>query len=233
MSDKSHHARNNIAYVTMGVSVVSLVILAIIAIVYGDKNNAMTIFNTILPVFASWVGTILAFYFGRENFESANNQVRKMIEHLSPEERSSASIDSIMRTPQQVIKYKDTSNISKVSIGELVEFLEKNNTSRLIITDKNIVTHIIHQSSFNKYIAHGGSKDELLADFLSSQESEGIKYTAGSAFITLPKKSTLKEAKEKMLKETSIQDIVITENGKSDEPMIGWVSNIRMSKFLS
>lgn len=232
MSDKSHHARNNIAYVTMGVSVVSLVVLAIIAIVYGDKNNAMTIFNTILPVFASWVGTILAFYFGRENFESANNQMRKMIEHLSPEERSSISIDSIMRNPHQVTK-KDALDIAKISIGELMRFLEENKISRLIISDKNIVTHIVHQSSFNKYIANGGSKDELLADFLNKQEQEGVKYTVGSAFITLSRSATLKEAKEKMLKNSSIQDIVITDNGKSDEPMIGWVSNIRMSKFLS
>ena len=31
----------------------------------------------------------------------------------------------------------------------------------------------------------------------------------------------------------NIQDIVITENGYADEPFLGWISNIRISKFLS
>src|SRR5437660_837167 len=34
-------------------------------------NTAQYVLTAVLPVVAAWVGTVLAFYFGRENYESA------------------------------------------------------------------------------------------------------------------------------------------------------------------
>jgi hypothetical protein len=73
------------------VSALAITVLAAVA-VNPDSSNALTIFNTSQPVFASWVGTVLAFNFGRENFESANSQMRPLISKLSPEERAQTPI---------------------------------------------------------------------------------------------------------------------------------------------
>ncbi len=83
--------RNLIALGILLVSALAITVLAAVA-VNADSSNALTIFNTYLPVFASWVDTVLAFIFGRENFESANSQMRQLISKLSPEERSQAPI---------------------------------------------------------------------------------------------------------------------------------------------
>lgn len=83
--------RNLIALGILLVSALAITALAAVA-VNADSSNALTMFNTSLPVFASWVGTVLAFTFGRENFESANSQMRPLISKLSPEERAQAPI---------------------------------------------------------------------------------------------------------------------------------------------
>jgi uncharacterized membrane protein YdjX (TVP38/TMEM64 family) len=68
--------RNWVAIVIVLVSVFALVIAGV-AVIIVDSKNAMSVFNIIVPVIAAWVGTVLAFYFGRENFESANKEVRE------------------------------------------------------------------------------------------------------------------------------------------------------------
>jgi hypothetical protein len=36
------------------------------------KESAQLLVSSLLPVFGTWVGTVLAFYFSKENFEAAN-----------------------------------------------------------------------------------------------------------------------------------------------------------------
>ena len=56
-------------------AIAALTILGAIVIA-NDKSEALTSLKRLLPVMATWVGTVLAFYFGGENFESASKQVR-------------------------------------------------------------------------------------------------------------------------------------------------------------
>ncbi len=85
--DPNSSRRHALAYVVLIFSAISITMLAIYTIA-KEPSEAKNIFNVVLPVFSSWVGTILAFYFGRESFESANQQVRELVEKLDPEERA-------------------------------------------------------------------------------------------------------------------------------------------------
>lgn len=92
-----------IAYATLALAGAGIAILGGISI-KNNATNSMTIFNMVLPVFSSWVGTILAFYFGRENFDIASTQVseanrrlQEVVGTLSPEQRGSQPVASVMR----------------------------------------------------------------------------------------------------------------------------------------
>lgn len=226
MKEKPPSPRNLIAYLIVGSSAVSLVVLAVIAI-YNDKENTMTIFNMVLPVFASWVGTVLAFYFGRENFESANNQVRKIIEHLSPEERLDNPVKNIMRSKSQII----TCPTIEENLITIKKYLSDNSASRLIVMDNEVVKYIIHTSSIDRYIAEGGVSQNSLREFIDVEGKSNRQYGPGNGFITVHQSKKIKEIKEIMLQNKSIQDVIITEDGSSNSAMLGWVSNIRISKF--
>src|SRR5436309_10720062 len=58
----------------VGASILGIVVLSIVAISTAGKDRAETsrlVFSAVLPLLGTWVGTVLAFYFARENLEAA------------------------------------------------------------------------------------------------------------------------------------------------------------------
>src|SRR6478609_5743961 len=51
------------------------------------------VFASIVPVIGTWMGTVMAFYFSKENLEAANRSVKSLIQHISSNEKL-ASIKS-------------------------------------------------------------------------------------------------------------------------------------------
>jgi hypothetical protein len=78
----------------------ALTVLAVFIVVNDnspDNGNSMELFRILLPVTASWVGTVLAFYFGRENFETANVRVGELLERAGARDRAAQLVRSVMR----------------------------------------------------------------------------------------------------------------------------------------
>ena len=225
--------QDTVALWTLFLSIGAIMILAFVVIYTGKAGDSMTIFNTVLPVFASWIGTILAYYFGKENFKSANNQVQEMVKSMSVENKEEQKITSIMRAIYAMALYKISSKdkVKNITMGSLEKKFKESRVSRLPIVDKdNHILYMVHESQITKYLVNESSKKEdTLEKFIQS-----INYSIAedSGFVVVSQKTSLKEAKEKMEKNPSCKDIFITENGTSDEPIIGWISNIRLSKYL-
>ena len=225
--------RSILAYSTLIFSALAITVLAVVAIV-KDTKNTMTIFNIVLPVFASWVGTVLAFYFGRENFESANQQVRELVQRLTPEQRAEAPVTSIMRSLINTVYFQIPrgKNEKNVKLSQLRAKIG-GNISRLPIIDADrIPRYMIHESSIDKYIASGGKQEDTLENFIVTQKKEGFEFGFGKGFIMVSEQTALAAAKCKMEETPDCQDIFITKGGSPDEPLTGWISNVRMAKFL-
>lgn len=214
-------------------TIVAITILSVIT-VKTDPSEAKYIFNVILPVFASWVGTILAFYFGRENYEAANQQAQDIVQKvqlLSKEQRSQKSVTSIMRGLGNMAVFSMSPDQSEqdIKISDLYSKFN-NDVSRLpIISAEQKPVYMIHQSKLDRYIVDGRSQDDTLGQLVSK---EGFNFGLNNGFVVVSEKSSLVEAKSKMEKLPSCQDIFITKEGNPDEPLRGWISNIRMAKFL-
>ena len=232
----SGRTRNWLAFGTMGFSALAITVLAGIIIIQADpkSNDAMTVFNVVLPVFASWVGTILAFYYGRENFESASQEIRKMADKISPEERAKALVTAAMRAFSTTEHFAIPAGKSEQDI-KLSELKSKfsDTITRLPVTDADKKPkYMIHQSSVNSYIASGGKLEHTLKEFITTQEGAGIEFGLDRGFVVVSEQSTLAEAKGKMEEKAPCQDIFITRGGTPDEPLTGWLSNVRMAKYL-
>jgi hypothetical protein len=240
----SGRTRNILAYSIMGVSVAAITILAGL-IIYQQPTEATTIFNIVLPVFASWVGTILAFYFGRENFEAANRESResfavatqeisKMVDRVSPEERAKAFVTETMRGLGNMIHFQITEEKSEqdVNLSEICDLFTENITRVPIIDEERKPIYMIHQSSIDSYVAADrGDYEDNLADFIAKQKDADIEFGLDKGFVVVAEQATLAEAKSKM-ENIPCQDIFITKGGTPDEPLSGWISNVRLSKYL-
>lgn len=227
--------RDRLSWVILIGSLAVITILAVTVIVQSnDKNDTMTIFNMVLPVAASWVGTILAFYFGKQNFETANKQVRDMIQQSSTETRKDVLVTTIMKPFADMAQYKlkEGQTEKEVKLTELHKLLE-GKVNRLPIVDTNgVVKYMIHEASLDKYVAKIGKDTDTLDIFLQKSKETGFEYGLNKAFVVVKEGATLLEANAKMEEYPFARDVFVTRGGTPQEPYIGWVSNVRLIKFM-
>ena len=149
-------SRNVLAYAVLIFSGGAITVLAGLAI-FVRPEDTLTIMNIVFPVVASWVGTILAFYFGRENFESANAQVRELVQRLTPEERAKSPVSAIMRriADMEVFRIPKGKGPQDVKLSELqAKFGGK--ISRLPIVDADDKPiFMIHESRIDNFLREG------------------------------------------------------------------------------
>jgi hypothetical protein len=109
-----------------------------------------------LPVLSAWVGGILAFYFGKENFEAANSSVRKMVSQMSPQERlKGISVKEVMDKRASItgIKLDKNRTEDKVSLTVDIIGLFKDKVTRLpIFTETDAAKYVIHESLAYKFV---------------------------------------------------------------------------------
>jgi hypothetical protein len=80
--DTEFISRGTIALIVLISSIGGLLGVAIV-IIHKDSTNTTNIFNALLPVFSTWVGTLLAFYFSKDNFEAATKSVTNLANKIS------------------------------------------------------------------------------------------------------------------------------------------------------
>lgn len=229
--------REKLSMVILIGSLAVIVAVGTVAIVLKPAENSITIFNMILPMVATWVGTILAFYFGRENFEAASKQVQNMANKMSKEPSGAMLVTAVMKPFEDMIYYQMEAGKSEADIT--IEALQKklalkDKASRIPIVDENkVLKYMIHESSMDKYLASGKAKTDNLKLFFDWWMKEySVEFIFNKAFIIVPEKTSLNDANEKMEQLPYCRDVFVTRGGTPQEPVIGWLSNITLLKFL-
>ena len=227
-----------IALGVLVISIVGLLMLATVVIIY-DPAQAKSTMSTLLPVLGTWVGTILAFYFARENFESASRSVRDMAEKIT-------GIEALQKIPVMAamillksMKYLQLTSAKPTDqlklVGDILPILGDKN--RLPILDENNhPQYMIHKSLINKFIAEQSITPKTppvalntltLKDLLENSPDKNMFKTG---FGTVKEDANLSEAKDEMEKADYRSDIFITKDGTSNSPVIGWLTNLIISE---
>ena len=195
-------------------------------------SNVKDILGILLPVMSAWAGTILAFYFTRENFESAARSTASLVRQLTPEEKLKSTLirDAMIRIEEAdtLILDKDPKDI-KINEHIIDGILNKKKRNRLPILDSaGLIKYMAHRSLFDKFIAEQAGKgkkvsDLKLVDMLADEE---VKAVLEGSFKTLPETSNLVEAKTLMDKITICSDVFATEDGQPNTKVIGWITDV-------
>lgn len=120
---------------------------------------------------------------------------------------------------------------NEISIKELHEMLRGGVTRIVIFHQKRIVNYVIHQSMLFKFISKksieaSDSRVDVstlkLSEFLEFEDMR--KWVQESlAFVSV--NSALGDAKRVMEQTEFCQDVFVTQNGKNNEPVLGWLTN--------
>ena len=194
------------------------------------------VFSALLPLFGTWVGTVLAYYFSSKNFESASQSVERMVNLTTEQKLGKLAVDKEMLRLDQITVFSipPGKTDTDVLLKDLRAKLGGKITRLPILTETGAVKYIIHQSGLFKFIADqalagkAAAIDALTLEDLVKDAVIG-NWVANIAFVS--ERSTVADAKATMEALPGCQDLVVTNTGKKEDPMIGWMTNVEIGRL--
>lgn len=220
--------------VSSGILLIAL--LAMIIILLADDQekfeSAKWVFNAIIPLIASWIGTVIAFYFGRENFESATRQAMA----LTRETLDDIQVENIMINIKTIVYRKiDPADDSKSSLSSIINLYKDIDKDRIPVFSSTLNPRfVIEKNTMIDYInSKQGKKADLnLKDMITDNPGK-FSFEANEGFIVVSKTNTVEEAVNKMNGIKGCQDVFVTDNGKETGEVVGWLTNTLINRFLT
>jgi hypothetical protein len=236
--------QNQLAWAVFLVSTGGILIVAYWAS-HGESPAAARkeIFGVLVPLFGTWVGTILAFYFSRENFERANATVNRMVEKLTPEqELLKTAARQVMKSRSAIrgiVLDKDVTETT-VTLKTLYDFLGKGLTRIPVFGPGDTIKYIILDSTLAKFVAERTISRQAefdpatftLAQFLAAKIADENVSAIVKKFAVVKTDVTLADARTAMLAIEGARDVFLTKNGTALEPVEGWLTNTDITRDL-
>jgi hypothetical protein len=197
-------------------------------------------FNTILPVLAGWVGSVMAFYFSAQSNERTSQSLDRAISQAAGAPAPTKPVTEVM------IPFASVREVRKVDEGKEGEVSLKSPglqdlidpkrdggpiTRIMIVNSQNIFRYLIHIGTLNSFLMKEADRTPLtLADLVGSSE---YLLEVSKLVVFVPATATIAEAKAKLDAVPRAQDVIVTANGRPSEPVLGWITNIDLMKTLS
>jgi hypothetical protein len=234
---KELQQRNYIAEILVGFSLVGLVAISMV-ILWRDKNgdSATLVFNNVLPLFGTWIGTVLAYYFSRSNFAtaaSAYNQMAKPDAALADTPVTTAMIDKAKIVGIVSLAAGQSEATINFQTGLLAKLQPP--VTRIPVVDANgAMKYILHENTLNKFV----TKNIAVAGFnlaaatlqtvINDPEFKKLATTFAIAAAT----ASLADVKQKMDETPNCEDIFVTKTGQPSEEVIGWITDVTLSAHM-
>ena len=230
--------RERLSTLVSVVSIGGVVVLAITMILIGylqnNRENITMVFTAVLPLFGAWVGTILAFYYGKENFEAASRSVTRIAEAVGPGEKLKALPVAGNMIPRKNMIVEERSP-EEIKLTEILQTLS--DKERLpVLNSRGAVIYMIHRSAIDRYMtqkALESSQPNLgeltLADLL--KDDPALKELFEKSFGFVRESATLADAKNEMERISRCQDVFVTKSGDRSEPVIGLITNNKIQEM--
>jgi hypothetical protein len=217
-------------------------VVAICVALTGDATNkekfiyVKDVLTIVLPLMGTWVGTVLAFYFSRENFAAAAKQSAELVRQLSPEQRlESIAVSAVMldmgASTTLKLSLSGVEDLSKYRLkADIVDALmEKHRRNRLPIVDNSgKILYVIHRSYLDQFLVKcaesGGTRmiDVTLKDLLEAEELKSIFIS----FAVVGKEARMITVKQAMDGNANCSDAFVTEDGTKGSRALGWITNV-------
>jgi len=195
-----------------------------------------SVFNALLPLLGTWVGTVLAYYFSKENFDAASDSVQRMAELTAEQKLGALPVEKEMLRLNAITTFQIPPGHAPADI--LLSDLRRKYDGRVtrlpILDADNAVLYIVHQSMIFRFIADRALATPAidiskltLKDLIDDAETKS--NVTNIAFG--PISTTVAIAKTHMEQQKGCQDFVITQTGRSSEPMLGWITNVDIGRL--
>lgn len=158
-----------------------------------EKAN-IGLFSILLPLFGAWIGTVIAFYYGKENLATVSNAMRdnvdKAYNSLSDAQKSIDKMAGVFKITSEplgevISKNPQCMNIKRAkltsTIKEIIDEAGDDLSNILIVDDKEQPLGLLFLSDINKVVA---SQEGPISDFNNTSLREFLNSTEIKDHIT-------------------------------------------------
>lgn len=223
-------------------SLTALIAIGAILIIKGEKDDTQRfahfkdIVAILLPLWGTWIGTVLAYYFSKDNFESANKSVRNLVDIITSDKKLASTkakdvmipIDKLTYKPYPTVTVDTTINLKT----DFLDFIDISKISRVILLDENkCAKYVLHRSTIEGFVAEQGfinppvpAQGLTFAD-LKANGNENVQAILNDGVKFIKEEANLSDAKVLIKNYAACNDIFVTKNGVSTEPVLGWITD--------
>jgi hypothetical protein len=220
--------RTRLAGLVIILGIGGVIVISGVAILVAKNRSATSqlVFTAVLPLFGTWVGTVLAFYFARENFAAATDSALAL---QGRDERTSA-VTSVMIPAAQFTAYelKQGETAESIALSSLLSQMRAISppSRRLpVLTLDGAVLYVLHDSTLTAFAELVKEPDSTLTGTLGEllDNAQYKEYVSAIGFVSL--KATIADAREAMRTTRYCNDVFVTSTGKREERAVGWLTN--------
>ena len=241
-SGESGATRHVLALAIVSLSFVGIAVACVLAVVFatpaGRPEATRLVFTSVLPLLGTWVGTVLAFYFARENLQAATESTLRLTRRQEP----ITPVQQVMIPKNEIESYKLTPGeaVGAVSLSRLYNQMQASDRHRLpILNESDAVLYVVHDStiarfatSVNKDVNTDPSDDsnqftETINDLL---QNDGLRKAIEAIGFVGPNAS-IADARAAMGSVDGCNDVFVTTNGQNGDPIIGWLTNTDLASL--
>lgn len=232
--------------IAVGIVIISMIVIAVVGAIYIASSTdelrpqaANSFFTSVLPLFGTWVGTVLAYYFSKDNFESASKSLSTLQSAVNrDQQRASEPIGKYMLTEFHSSVYNANAALAQL-LSALTIAAAGKPWNRIPLLDNNRRPRLmLHKSTITEFLdrkvsdpAPAKTRDQwTVQDLLDDTSFKATYPRAESTFGTLPQSSTIAQAKATMDNIRPAQDIFVTEDGTQNARVVGWVTNVDLEE---
>jgi hypothetical protein len=219
--------RWKLALIITSLSIAGIAIVAALVIVLAKDRSAasQTVLTAVLPLLAAWVSTVLAYYYSSESIEAATQSVKSL---MSPEEKLKTIlvVDEMIKLHEMVyFSYSDD-----LKVQDMLDRLEESGKGYRFpfLGDKNQPQYMLHKSAIDdallKLSRAGDDITQITLKELYEKDAK-LKALAEGSFGVVAEDASVADAKAEMQRIKDAQDVYVTDNGRKDGAVVGWLTN--------
>jgi CBS domain-containing protein len=225
------NARDVLARRVLVIGIGGIILVSSVAISLARDADraemARLVFASILPLFGTWVGTVLAFYFARENLVAATESTERLL-GLKP----TTPVTAVMIPRAKIVSYDlQAAAPDSVPLADLYNTMVSSGYSRIPVLDRSgAVVYVVHKSTIDAFAAPipqatPSTLTQTIHDLLLEPKWEKRITAVG---IVGPN-AVIADARRTMSSISNCQDVFVTSGGTRTGPVIGWLTNIDLA----
>ena len=213
------------------VSVIGITLISVAAIYFSETHGpaAEHVMAAVLPLLGSWVATVLAYYFARENLRAATSSISTLRGQTGSDQLASVPVKDKMIERTLIVTLSDRFKpVTDGSLKDISAYLKDRAVRRApVLNDSGAIIQMVHSSVIDQFvreqITNGKSLDQL--KFSDLVAVPALKTLLETSFDVVAEAASLADAKAKMDANPSCEDVFVTKTGATGDPVIGWITD--------